>query len=123
MRDRFSSCGFSVLTIMIVIALLAVGFAWLRPLTLTADEAERIATHRFQKTPGAGGMEGLSDTLHSDEPPELVRGFHQSGHWPAARADHGGPVGKPSTAYIPVPGGRASIAVPETLPTIPPPQP
>jgi hypothetical protein len=57
MRDRFR-LRVSVLTIKIVIALLAVGFAWLRPLTLTADEANRIATARFHKNPGADAWKG-----------------------------------------------------------------
>jgi hypothetical protein len=48
MRHRFR-LRFSVLTIMIVIALLAGGFAWLRP--LTADEAVRIA-ERFVRENG-----------------------------------------------------------------------
>ncbi len=55
MRDRFRF-RYSVLTIMIVIALLAGGFAWLRP--LTDDEAVRIATDRFQKIPGAETWKG-----------------------------------------------------------------
>jgi hypothetical protein len=62
MRDRFR-LRFSVFSIMIVIAVVAVRFAWLRSLALAADEAERIATDRFQKTPRCGGKEGLSDTL------------------------------------------------------------
>jgi hypothetical protein len=48
MRHRFR-LRFSVLTIMIVIALLAGGFAWLRP--LTADEVVRIA-ERFVRENG-----------------------------------------------------------------------
>jgi hypothetical protein len=121
-RDRFR-WRFSVLTIMMLIALLAVGFAWVRPLTLTANEAKRIATDRFQKTPGAEAWKGC--------PTRAAR--TNRGNWcvdfinPAT----GQPLvqimvdksGNPSTAYIPVPGGRASIAVPETLPRIPPPQP
>ena len=43
---------------MSVIALLAVGLTWLRPVTVTADEAVRIATDRFQKTPGAEAWKG-----------------------------------------------------------------
>jgi hypothetical protein len=122
MRNQFR-LRFSVLTIMIVIALLAVGFACLRPSTLTADEAKRIATDRFQKTPGAEAWKGCPTRSAQTN----------RGHWcvdfinPAT----GQPLvqimvdksGKPSTAYIPVSGGRESIAVPETLPRIPPPQP
>ena len=122
MRDRFR-LRFSVLTIMIVIALLAVGFAWLRPLTVTADEAKRIATDRFQKTPGAEAWKGCPTRSTQTN----------TGSWCVDFIDPatGQPFvqimvdksGKPGTAFIPVPGGRASIAVPETLPRIPPPQP
>jgi hypothetical protein len=122
MRDRFR-LRFSVLTIMIVIALLAVGFAWLRPSTLTADEAKRIATDRFQKTPGAEAWKGCPTRSTQTN----------RGNWCVDFIDPatGQPLvqimvdkrGKPGGAYIPVPGGGASIAVPETLPRIPPPQP
>ena len=101
MRDRFR-WRFSVLTIMMLIALLAVGFAWVRPLTLTANEAKRIATDRFQKTPGAEAWKGC--------PTRSAR--TNRGNWcvdfinPAT----GQPLvqimvdksGNPSTAYIPV---------------------
>ena len=122
MRDRFR-VRFSVLTIMIVIALLAVGFAWLRPLTLTADEAERIATDRFQKTPGAEAWKGCpTRSTQTNRRNWCVDFINPATGQPLVQimVDQSG---KPGTAYIPVPGGRASIAVPETLPTIPPPQP
>jgi hypothetical protein len=120
MRDRFR-LRFSVLTIMIVIALIAGGFAWLRP--LTADEAVRIATDRFQRIPGAEAWK--------DCPTRSVQ--TNRGNWCVDFIDPATGQslvqimvdmrGKPGGAYIPVPGGRASIAVPETLPRMPPPQP
>jgi hypothetical protein len=61
MRNQFR-LRFSVLTIMIVIALLAGGFAWLRP--LTADEAVRIA-ERFVRE------NGYTD-FTPDDPRQLV---------------------------------------------------
>jgi hypothetical protein len=61
MRHRFR-LRFFVLTIMIVVALLAGGFAWLRP--LTADEAVRIA-ERFVRE------NGYTD-FTPDDPRQLV---------------------------------------------------
>jgi hypothetical protein len=120
MRDRLR-LRFSVLTFMIVIALLAVGFAWLRP--LTADEAVRIATDRFQKTLGAEAWKGCPTRSTQTN----------RGNWCVDFIDPatGQPLvqimvderGKPGGAFIPVAGGRASIAVPKTFPRIPPPPP
>jgi hypothetical protein len=114
---------FSVLTLMIVIALLAVGFAWLRPLTLTADEAQRIATDRFQKTPGAEAWKGCPARSAQTNRGNWCVDFINPATGQALAQIMVDKSGKPSTAYVPVPGGRASIAIPETLPRIPPPQP
>lgn len=57
MRARFR-LRFSVLTLMIVIALLAVGLTWLHSLPVTANEALRIAADLFQKPPGAEAWKG-----------------------------------------------------------------
>jgi hypothetical protein len=120
MRDRFR-LRFSVLTIMIVIALLAGGFAWLRP--LTADEAVRIATDRFQSTPGAESWKGCP----------ILSVLTNTGSWCVDFIDPatGQPFvqmmvdkrGKPGRVYMPAPAGRASVAAPETFPRIPPPPP
>ena len=122
MRDRFR-LRFSVFSIMVVIAFLAVGLTWLRTLPVTAGVAVRIATDRFHATPGAEAWKGCPtrSTLTN------------TGSWCVDFIDPatGQPfvqimvdrLGRPGTAFIPAPAGRPSIAVPETLPRIPPPKP
>jgi hypothetical protein len=108
----------SLLTLMVIIALFAGGLAWLRP--ITADEAIQTATGRFRETPGAAAWKGCA-----------TRAVHLTSGWcvdfinPAT----GQPFvqimvdehGKASLASILMPGGQASVTVPNQLPRIPAP--